>query len=168
MKRYYYLNERDEAVGPLSSDQLRDDGVKRDTLVWCQGMADWDEAQRVIPELFGGTSSHGPNNKCAPNVPQGRIYIDFPGETFVDKPVLEVTVNQELVGRYDMRQPIFVNVPAIYPFNMIDVKMTGGLLPMSRCFNKVLQLRQGESVRIRLKYSNFWGKIKFICLPIDQ
>lgn len=50
MKQYYYVTEAGEQVGPVTIEELRVAGIKRDTLVWCEGMADWAEAEQ-LPEL---------------------------------------------------------------------------------------------------------------------
>lgn len=50
MKQYFYVTEADEQVGPVTMAQLREAGIKRDTLVWCEGMADWVDAEQ-LPEL---------------------------------------------------------------------------------------------------------------------
>lgn len=50
MKQYFYVTEADEQVGPVTMAQLREAGIGRDTLVWCEGMADWAEAEQ-LPEL---------------------------------------------------------------------------------------------------------------------
>lgn len=50
MKQYYYVTEAGEQVGPVTMEGLRVAGIGRDTLVWCEGMADWAEAEQ-LPEL---------------------------------------------------------------------------------------------------------------------
>lgn len=50
MKQYYYVTEAGEQVGPVTMERLREAGIGRDTLVWCEGMADWAEAEQ-LPEL---------------------------------------------------------------------------------------------------------------------
>lgn len=47
---YYYLNTSGGQEGPVAPEQLAQAGVKRDTLVWTQGMADWQKAAQV-PDL---------------------------------------------------------------------------------------------------------------------
>lgn len=46
----YYIGINNKQVGPLPVDQLLMNGLKPDTLVWCQGMSGWEKAINV-PEL---------------------------------------------------------------------------------------------------------------------
>ena len=46
MKEYYFSNG-DEKFGPFSLDQLKRQNVSRDSLVWCEGMADWTRASEI-------------------------------------------------------------------------------------------------------------------------
>ena len=46
----YYIGINNKQVGPLPVDELLRNGLKPDTLVWCQGMPGWEKAINV-PEL---------------------------------------------------------------------------------------------------------------------
>lgn len=46
----YYIGINNKQVGPLPVDELLRNGLKPDTLVWCQGMQGWEKAINV-PEL---------------------------------------------------------------------------------------------------------------------
>lgn len=48
----YYIARGTTPVGPLEIDQLRDNGLEADTLVWTAGMPDWVPA-RDVAELQG-------------------------------------------------------------------------------------------------------------------
>jgi hypothetical protein len=48
----FYFAEGDQQRGPLPVDQMRAAGVGPDTLVWRDGMAQW-QAARTVPELAG-------------------------------------------------------------------------------------------------------------------
>ena len=67
-KLYYYLDDSDSSIGPLTAAQLREAGIGRDTLVWCDGMADWTEASTVpaLAELFAQAE---PQPQCPPPLP---------------------------------------------------------------------------------------------------
>ena len=47
MNREYYYFTNGEQRGPLSIDQLKMAGIKPDTLVWTEGMDDWEAAKDV-------------------------------------------------------------------------------------------------------------------------
>lgn len=73
MKQYYYVTEADEQVGPVTMEQLRAAGIKRDTLVWSEGMADWADAEQLpeLAELFAAPSL------CPPPLPHRRTAVDI-------------------------------------------------------------------------------------------
>lgn len=50
MNNYFYLDQADKQQGPISPDKFAKCGVKRSTMVWCSGMAEWQRAEDV-PEL---------------------------------------------------------------------------------------------------------------------
>ena len=51
MNRYFYIDTEGKQKGTFSPDELRQEPVKRDTLVWTQGMDQWKRAGEV-DELF--------------------------------------------------------------------------------------------------------------------
>lgn len=51
MREYYILKGKDQ-FGPYRVDELQSQGVTAETLVWCEGMEDWQKAKDV-PELAG-------------------------------------------------------------------------------------------------------------------
>lgn len=50
--QFYYMDETGNQQGPVSLEQLKQAGCKPSTLVWREGMADWQTA-RQVPELAG-------------------------------------------------------------------------------------------------------------------
>ena len=59
MDKYFYLNSRNEQVGPVSPEEFSRLGINESSMVWKQGMANWMRAGQ-IPELIqyvrgGGT-----------------------------------------------------------------------------------------------------------------
>ena len=50
----YYYAAGDEHRGPFTIDQLRAQALRRDTMVWKEGMAQWQRAENVpeLAELF--------------------------------------------------------------------------------------------------------------------
>jgi len=47
MRQYYYMNARNEQVGPVDGSQLAAYGVNANTMVWAQGMPGWVAAGTV-------------------------------------------------------------------------------------------------------------------------
>jgi hypothetical protein len=52
MNRYFYIDIDGKQKGTFSPDELRQEHVKRDTLVWTQGMEQWKRAGEVDELLF--------------------------------------------------------------------------------------------------------------------
>lgn len=50
MKYYYFINSFNNRKGPFRIDELHNYNILRTTLVWCEGMPNWQPAGQV-PEL---------------------------------------------------------------------------------------------------------------------
>lgn len=48
--QFYYLNSKSEQAGPISAEELKNAGIRADTLVWKEGMKEW-QAAGTVPEL---------------------------------------------------------------------------------------------------------------------
>ena len=57
MNRYFYIDAEGKQKGTFTPMELREEGVRRDTLVWTQGMEQWQRAGEVdeLNFLFSGT-----------------------------------------------------------------------------------------------------------------
>jgi hypothetical protein len=57
MNRYFYIDAEGKQKGTYTPMELREEGVKRDTLVWAQGMEQWQRAEEVdeLSFLFSDT-----------------------------------------------------------------------------------------------------------------
>lgn len=53
MKSFYYA-KGEEQVGPFTLNELKEEGVTQNTLVWHEGLDDWKEARHIkeLQELF--------------------------------------------------------------------------------------------------------------------
>lgn len=53
MKKYFYIKD-DNKLGPFDIEELKSENLKRDTLVWFQGIKDWTKAAEIkeLGELF--------------------------------------------------------------------------------------------------------------------
>jgi hypothetical protein len=58
----YFIIVNDAQQGPYTLEELRSRGITTDTLVWCEGMADWQPAWKVeeLRPLFYGQSTPPP------------------------------------------------------------------------------------------------------------
>lgn len=56
MNRYFYIDTEGKQKGTFSPEELRMEQIKRDTLVWTQGMEQWKRAEEVeeLAWLFSG------------------------------------------------------------------------------------------------------------------
>lgn len=68
MNRYFYIDTEGKQKGTFSPEELRQEPVKRDTLVWTQGMEQWKRAEEVaeLSLLFDPTSSMQAPTMAAP------------------------------------------------------------------------------------------------------
>src|SRR4051812_29111506 len=66
----FYFADGDQQRGPVPVDQMRSAGVGPDTLVWRDGMSQW-QAARTVPEL-AGLFAAAP--AAAPNYPPAQGY----------------------------------------------------------------------------------------------
>lgn len=63
MEKQYFIVVDGQHVGPLTKDQLRQKGITSATLVWCQGMPDWQPAMAI------GELADIVNSSAAPSSP---------------------------------------------------------------------------------------------------
>ena len=52
MEQYYYIDKNGQQQGPVEANELSKCGVTLDTLVWKQGMADWQAARTLLDLHF--------------------------------------------------------------------------------------------------------------------
>ena len=68
--RYFYINSEGSQKGPLTLDELRTERIKKENLVWTQGMPEWMRANEVVElkPLFevSTTSTHNQYNTTPP------------------------------------------------------------------------------------------------------
>ena len=65
MNLYFYIGTNGQQYGPVPAENLKANGVTRETLVWCNGMANWAKAADV-PEL---AAQFAPPTPPVPPVP---------------------------------------------------------------------------------------------------
>ncbi|WP_294069583.1 GYF domain-containing protein [Proteiniphilum sp. UBA1028] len=59
MNRYFYIDTEGKQKGTFSPEELRQERVRRDTLVWTQGMEQWKRAEEVDELRFLFTNVSG-------------------------------------------------------------------------------------------------------------
>jgi len=65
MDLYYYLDKNGQQQGPVLASELSKYGVTRNTLVWKQGMSDWQTADSIseLSSILLSTTTYSlPNN----------------------------------------------------------------------------------------------------------
>ncbi len=77
MNRYFYIDAEGKQKGTFSPEELRQEGIKRDTLVWTQGMEQWKRAEET-EELYFLFSDAYTEPRAAANEPA--IPYNRPGE----------------------------------------------------------------------------------------
>ena len=70
MKQYYYVDGNNQQQGPIDAAQLPSFGVTTKTLVWCEGMANW-QAAGEIPELASFFAAKQPEIPAQPQMQPG-------------------------------------------------------------------------------------------------
>lgn len=60
MNRYFYIDAEGKQKGTFSPEELRHEGIKRDTLVWTQGMGQWKRAEETDELRFLFSDAYAP------------------------------------------------------------------------------------------------------------
>jgi len=47
MKKYFYSNDN-QKNGPYSFEELKNENIKKETLIWFEGLDDWTKAEYVL------------------------------------------------------------------------------------------------------------------------
>lgn len=70
MNRYFYIDNEGKQKGTFSLEELRSENIKKDTLVWTQGMNEWMRASEVgeLASLFV-EAAYPPSTAAQPVVP---------------------------------------------------------------------------------------------------
>lgn len=50
MKNYYIIDKNGNQIGPLSTEEVKNSNITPETLIWCEGMLNWQPA-KTIPEI---------------------------------------------------------------------------------------------------------------------
>lgn len=76
MTRYFYINSEGSQKGPLTVDELRTERIKKENLVWTQGMPEWKRAYEIVElkTLFevSTASTHNQYNTTPPSPHQAQ------------------------------------------------------------------------------------------------
>jgi Interferon-induced transmembrane protein/GYF domain 2 len=68
MKKYFYILNGQQ-IGPLSIEELKANNITRETMIWCEGMGDWEQAGKIaeLSSLFGDLPPSLPTNLAQTN-----------------------------------------------------------------------------------------------------
>lgn len=68
MNRYFYIDSEGKQKGTFSPEELKNENIKRDTLVWTQGMSEWMRASDIseLNALFIESAGYYPPQQPAP------------------------------------------------------------------------------------------------------
>lgn len=78
MNRYFYIDAEGKQKGTFSPEELRQEGIKRDTLVWTQGMEQWKRAEETEELHFLFSDAY---RKPLASEDQPPVRYDRPGES---------------------------------------------------------------------------------------
>ena len=82
MNSYFYIDSEGKQRGPLTIEELRNEPIRKENMVWTQGMADWKRANDVVEmlPLFEISSTTETQFGVPPNHPaqQATINHDVP------------------------------------------------------------------------------------------
>lgn len=70
MNRYFYIDNEGKQKGTFSPEELKSENIKRDTLVWTQGMNEWMRASSVaeLDAIFAESAGYYPPQPAAQTV----------------------------------------------------------------------------------------------------
>lgn len=75
MNRYFYIDSEGKQKGTFTLEELRNEPIRKETMVWTQGMAEWKRAYDVVElqPLFEVTASNAtPIDNAMYSQPQGQ------------------------------------------------------------------------------------------------
>ena len=47
MKNYFFINDKGNQIGPINKEELIKEGIRKDTLIWHDGITDWTTAEKL-------------------------------------------------------------------------------------------------------------------------
>ncbi len=59
----YFLRHRNERIGPFTFEELKNQRITKNTLVWYEGLCEWTKANEVLELLDLVTDSPDPGKK---------------------------------------------------------------------------------------------------------
>lgn len=70
MNRYFYIDSEGKQKGTFSPEELKNENIKKDTLVWTQGMSEWTRAASVaeLDVIFAESAGYYPPQSPAQTV----------------------------------------------------------------------------------------------------
>lgn len=89
MNRYFYIDSEGKQKGTFTVDELRNEPIRKDTLVWTQGMSEWMRAADVVEvqPIFQATASGHPESG-GPTQPEVPYQTAHQASVAQDKPAM--------------------------------------------------------------------------------
>lgn len=83
MNRYFYIDSEGKQKGTFSPEELKSENIRKDTLVWTQGMGEWTRASEVgeLNYLFAENSGYYPSQQQASQPVTPPAYAAQPTES---------------------------------------------------------------------------------------
>lgn len=86
MNRYFYIDVDGKQKGTFSPQELQQEGLRRDTLVWTQGMEQWKRAVEVDELQFLFSYSSVTNQEANANAANPYPQPPYAGDTYRSMP----------------------------------------------------------------------------------
>lgn len=86
MNRYFYIDAQGQQKGTYTPEELRLENIKRETLVWTQGMEQWERADEVTELVFLFSSTVSYTNPVNTEIQQPYIHTQQPQAQMPPRP----------------------------------------------------------------------------------
>lgn len=143
MKQYYLVKDNQQ-LGPFPIEQLLGNGLTPQSLVWCEGMANWTQASQVpeLAPLFAPQQPQvptpAPTPAPAPVQPQQPVAPQAPAQPQYQQP--QASAQPQYQGQPQYQQPIAnqqsaQNIFKIILYVLLGLSALGGLITFFGAFS---------------------------------
>ncbi len=158
MTRYFYIDSEGNQKGPLTLDELKVEHIRRENLVWTQGMPDWKPAYELedLKPLFEVSANEAHSlHKTTPPPYQQTVPSDLPmmPKTWMVESILVTILPFVLCGNVLS----LIGIAAIVNASKVESLFNSGLFDQSK---------QASDNAARWTKITFWIAIGAIVLAI--
>lgn len=141
MKQYYLVKDNQQ-MGPFPIDQLLGNGLTPQSLVWCEGMANWTQASQVpdLAPLFAPQQppTPVPTPTPVPAQPQQPVAPQAPAQPQYQQP--QASAQPQYQGQPQYQQPVAnqqstQNIFKIILYVLLGLSALGGLISFFGAFS---------------------------------